>query len=147
MDRAQEFNAGQLVRVRVVSRSGTGQLADQVIVGRLQGPVAIPIGHAEAFVGNRPDEQLSGSGAELLLDSRSSKKMRRTDRERETTRIGGQSRSCNLWGGHPASQLVLVPDSGASARYRVVGKIGKTRSPAATKSELLRLVAMTDLLT
>src|SRR5208337_4751487 len=92
-----------------------------------------------------PSMQVLDPSPGVHLDSRSSKKMRRTDLERETTRIGGQSRSCNLWRGHPACQLVLVPDSGASARYRVVGKIGKPRSPASTKSELLRLVAMTDL--
>src|SRR5208337_5294622 len=95
-------------------------------------------------------QQLSFDASARSLSWRASgfaikQKKRWTDLERETTRIGGQSRSCNLWRGHPACQLVLVPDSGASARYRVVGKIGKPRSPASTKSELLRLVALTDL--
>src|SRR5271157_3141394 len=48
-----------------------------------------------------PSMQVRDPSPDVHMDSRSSKKMRRTDRQRETTRIGGQSRSCNLWGATP----------------------------------------------
>ncbi len=53
--------------------------------------------------------QVRDPSPDVHLDSRSSKKMRRTDRQRETTRIGGQSRSCNLWGATPASRSARRP--------------------------------------
>ena len=47
-------------------------------------------------------------------------------------------------GGSPRVRGSLRPRLRASARYRGVGKIGRSRSPASTKSELVRLVAITD---
>jgi len=57
--------------------------------------------------------QVRDPSPDVHLDSRSTKKMRRTDRERETTRIGGQSRSCNLcvWA-TPRASLSSSPTQG-----------------------------------
>jgi hypothetical protein len=90
--------------------------------------------------------QVRDPSPDMHLDSRSSKKCDGpTENEKRenwwTEPVLHLSRVCPACGGSPR------PNQGASARYRVVGNIVKPRSPASTKSELVRLIVMTDLLT